>query len=76
MCVRGAGGREGEEGASMRHGAFIWEARLMHNLCLSFFLGITAVPRETESNAYAKFWILGAHKGMGREWEMCKGLLD
>ena len=48
----------------------------MHNLCLSFFLGITAVPREIESNAYAKFWILGAHKGMGREWEMCKGLLD
>ena len=31
----------------------------MHNLCLSFFLGITAVPREIESNAYAKFWILG-----------------
>ena len=48
----------------------------MHDLCLSFFLGITAVPREIESNAYAKFWILGAHKGMGREWEMCKGLLD
>ena len=48
----------------------------MHNLCLSFFLGITAVPREIESNAYAKFWILGAHKGMRRKWEMCKGLLD
>ena len=28
----------------------------MHNLCLSFLLGITAVPREIESNAYAKFW--------------------
>ena len=28
----------------------------MHNLCLSFLLGITAVPREIESNAYAEFW--------------------
>ena len=37
----------------------------MHDLCLSFFLGITAVPREIESNAYAKFWILGHI----REWE-------
>ena len=29
---------------------------ILHNLCFSFFLGITAVPREIESNAYAKFW--------------------
>ena len=28
----------------------------LHNLCFSFVLGITAVPRETENNAYAKFW--------------------
>ena len=30
--------------------------QILHNLCFSFFLGITAVPREIENNAYAKFW--------------------
>ena len=30
--------------------------QILNNLCFSFLLGITAVPRETESNAYAKFW--------------------
>ena len=30
--------------------------QILHNLCLSFLLGITAVPREIENNAYAKFW--------------------
>ena len=25
-------------------------------ICFSFLLGITAVPREIENNAYAKFW--------------------
>ena len=34
--------------------------KILHNLCFSFLLGITAVPRETENNAYAKFW--GANK--------------
>ena len=28
---------------------------MFHNLCFSFLLGITAVPREIENNAYAKF---------------------
>ena len=27
----------------------------LHNLCFSFLLGITAVPREIEKSAYAKF---------------------
>ena len=30
--------------------------KTLHNLCFSFLLGITAVPREIENNAYAKFW--------------------
>ena len=34
--------------------------QILNNLCFSFLLGITAVPRETESNAYAKF--LGENK--------------
>ena len=33
---------------------------ILHNLFLSFVLGITAVPGETENSAYAKFW--GANK--------------
>ena len=28
----------------------------LHNLCFSFLLGITAVLREIENNAFAKFW--------------------
>ena len=34
--------------------------QILHSLCFSFLLGITAVPREIENNAYAKFW--GANK--------------
>ena len=30
--------------------------KILHNLCFSFLLGITAIPREIENNAYAKFW--------------------
>ena len=38
---------------------------IMHLICFSFLLrGITAVLREIENNAYAKFW--------GELWEMCK----
>ena len=34
--------------------------KILHYLCFSFLLGITAVSREIENNAYAKFW--GANK--------------
>ena len=30
-------------------------SKILHNLCLSFLLGITADPIEIENNAYAKF---------------------
>ena len=30
--------------------------KILHNLCSSFPLGITVVPREIENNAYEKFW--------------------
>ena len=33
---------------------------ILHNLCFSFLVGITAVPREIENHAYAKF--RGANK--------------
>ena len=29
---------------------------ILHDLCFPFLLGIKAVPREKENNAYAKFW--------------------
>ena len=29
--------------------------KILHNLCFSSLLGITAVPREIENNDYAKF---------------------
>ena len=28
--------------------------KVLHNLCLSFLLSFTAVPRETENNAFVK----------------------
>ena len=34
--------------------------KILHNLFVSFLLGITAFPREIENSAYAKF--LGANK--------------
>ena len=30
--------------------------KILHNLCFSFLLGITAFPREIENSAYSKFW--------------------
>ena len=42
------------------HNAPYLPPTILHNLCFSFLLGITAVPREIENNAYAKFW--GANK--------------
>ena len=33
--------------------------QILHNLCFSFLLVTTAVPREIENNAYANFFFLG-----------------
>ena len=30
--------------------------KILHNLCFSFLLGITAVPKEIDDNVYAQFW--------------------
>ena len=30
-------------------------SQILHNLCFSFLLDLTAVPREIENTAYAKF---------------------
>ena len=29
---------------------------MLHKHCLQFLLGVKIAPRETENNAYAKFW--------------------
>ena len=42
------------------HNASYLPPKILHNLCYSFLLDITAVPTEIENNAYAKFW--GANK--------------
>ena len=38
------------------HNASYLPPQILQNLRFSFLLGITAVPREIENNAYAKFW--------------------
>ena len=43
-------------------------SQVLHNLCFSFLLGLTAVPREIENTAYAKF--LGGKEGA--LWERWK----
>ena len=38
------------------HNAPYLSPKILHKLCFSFLLAITAVPKEIENNAYAKFW--------------------
>ena len=38
------------------HNAPYLSPQILHNLCFSFLLGITTVPREIENNANSKFW--------------------
>ena len=35
---------------------FVCHPTILHKLCLQFLLGVKVAPRETENNAYAKFW--------------------
>ena len=30
--------------------------KILHKHCFQFLLGVKTAPRETENNAYAKFW--------------------
>ena len=43
--------------------------QILHNLCFSFLLVTTAVPREIENNAYAIFFFLG-----GGGWGVGRGI--
>ena len=35
---------------------FVWHPEIFHKYCLQFLLGVKITRRETENNAYAKFW--------------------
>ena len=35
---------------------FDCKPKILHRHCLQFLLGVKIAPRETENNAYAKFW--------------------
>ena len=35
---------------------FVCPPKILHKHCLQFLLGVKMAPRETENNAYAKFW--------------------
>ena len=38
------------------HNALCLSPQILHTHCFQFLLGIKMAPRETENNAYAKFW--------------------
>ena len=57
------------------HNAPYLPPKILHKLCFSFLLSITAVPREIENRAYAKFFLGGGGREgvkLGALWEMCK----
>ena len=35
---------------------FVCHPKILHKHCLQFLLLVKMAPRETENNAYAKFW--------------------
>ena len=35
---------------------FVCHPKILHKYCLQFLLRVKMAPRETENNAYAKFW--------------------
>ena len=35
---------------------FVCHPKMLHKHCLQFLLAVKMAPRETENNAYAKFW--------------------
>ena len=56
---------------------FVCHPKFLHKLCHQFLLGIKIAPRETENNAYAKFWVTNKeHYGMlwyFLEWSTLSG---
>ena len=38
------------------HSALYLSPKILYKHCLQFLLGVKMAPRESEDNAYAKFW--------------------
>ena len=36
---------------------FVCDPQILHKHCLQFLWGVKMASRETENNAYAKFWV-------------------
>ena len=53
---------------------FVCDPQILHKHCLQFLSGVKMASRETENNAYAKFWVHNKeHYGMLRyflEWSI------
>ena len=60
-----------ESRSLLRKFARFFTYKILYNLCFSFLLGITAVPREIQNNAYGKFfWGEGCY-GNKSNTELC-----
>ena len=44
------------ENTKTHHNALFPSPQNLHKHCLQFLLGVKMAPRDTENNAYAKFW--------------------
>ena len=57
---------------------FVCRPKVLHKHCLQFLLGVKMAPRETEDNAYAKFWGDKQralwHVMVFLEWSICRRL--
>ena len=56
------------------HNAPYLPPQILHNLCVSFLLGITAVLREIENTAYAKKGVWGTYK-VHCQWRCASGVM-
>ena len=43
---------------------FVCHPKILHQHCLQFLLAVKMAPRETENNAYAKFWYVMVFSGV------------
>ena len=44
------------ENTTTYHNALCLSPKILHKRCFQFLLGVKMAPRDTENNAYAKFW--------------------
>ena len=59
-------GKERIHHLHISHNMYYLPPKILHNLCFSFLLGITAIPRKKENNAYGNFFCGGGGGGLIR----------